>query len=75
MNLYKLTGTYRKQTSIGKFLPFRVEIRAENPLDAMKNQREIYYLAGYDHVLFKTTRIRQNGRWVEIPMMKALGLE
>lgn len=82
MSLYKLTGTYKKQNAIGKDEFFNVEIRAENPKDAMNNQREIFYNTGYEHILFQRCFKRfpswsQFGGydWVEIPMIQALGLE
>jgi hypothetical protein len=68
---YKLTGIFRKQSSIGNFENFKVDSIGSNPKDTMEKIREGMYSDGYDHILFQ--HVYLNG--VEIPMMKALELE
>lgn len=72
---YRLKGTSRLSSSIGAMDPFKVEIKAPSPRDAMDQHRARLYNAGRDCILFKTCEVRQGKAWVNVPMMQALELE
>lgn len=82
MSTYRLNGSHRQINAIGEMEHFTTEIKANTPKEAMNNQREILYNAGYEHILFKHCFKKFPSwsefggyDWVEIPMIKALELE
>ena len=76
---YKLKGTRRLASAIGAMQKFTVTVSRQQgtmtPREAMDTARESMYQDGYEHILFTSCAIREGRRFVQIPMMQALGLE
>jgi hypothetical protein len=76
---YRLQGTRREARAIGEPEKFTVTVSHQldeiTPKRAMESARKVMYDDGYDHILFTHCAVLKGKRWVEIPMMKALGME
>lgn len=73
MNTYRLTGSCRQQNAIGQSESFVREVKARTPRQAMDNNRETLYCAGFDHILHKSISIKTRSGWQALDMLKALG--
>lgn len=76
---YKLKGTRRLCGAIGKPGKFTVTVSRQigtiTPLEAMNTARQSMYEDGFDYILFTSCAVKKSGKWVNIPMLEALGLE
>lgn len=76
---YKLKGTRRKVGAIGIFPKFTVTVSRQigtmTPREAMDTARESMYQDGWEYILFTSCAVKKSGKWINVPMLEALGLE